>query len=112
VGPPGRIVLPASQGEGNVLTWVAAEVTAPSLMRTRLLLGAVHPLQVWFNGKVVYSSKPGTSQATPDQAGVDVDLREGVNQLLFQITYQGAKEALYARLLDPLRKLRNPEPEK
>jgi hypothetical protein len=78
-------------------------------MRTRLQLGAVHPLQVWLNGKVVYSGKPGTSQATPDQAGVDVDLREGVNQLLFQVTYQGAKEALYARLLDPQRKLCYPE---
>ena len=106
VGPPGRIVLPASQGEGNVLTWVTGEVIAPSLMRTRLQLGAVHPLQVWLNGKVIYSGKPGTSQAIPDHAGVDVVLREGVNQLLFQVTYQGTKVVLYARLLDPSRRLR------
>src|SRR5262249_10364928 len=109
VGPPGRIPLPASKGMGNVVTWVAAEVTAPSSMRTRLQLGAVHPLQVWLNGKALYSGRPGVSQATPDEAGVDVELREGVNRLLLQVTYQGTKEALYARFLDSLRKLRYPE---
>jgi hypothetical protein len=81
-------------------------------MHTRLQFGATHPLRVWLNGKQVYSGRPGTSQALPDQAGVDVDLHEGVNQLLFQVTYQGSKEALYARLLDPQRKLHYPEPAK
>jgi hypothetical protein len=81
-------------------------------MRTRLQLGAAHPLQVWLNGKVVYSGKPATSRAMPDQAAVDVDLREGLNQLLFQVTYQGTREALYARILDPQRRLRYPEPAK
>jgi putative membrane-bound dehydrogenase-like protein len=109
VGPPGRIPLPASKGMGNVVAWVAAEVTAPSSMRSRLQFGAVHPLQVWLNGKALYSGRPGVSQATPDQAGVDVELREGVNRLVIQVTYQGTKEALYARFLDPLRKLRYPE---
>src|SRR5439155_4905117 len=72
VGPPGRIVLPASEGEGNVMAWVTADVTAPSSMRTRIQFGAVHPLQVWLNGKMIYSGRPGTSQAMPDQAGVDI----------------------------------------
>jgi putative membrane-bound dehydrogenase-like protein len=112
VGPPGRIALPATEGEGNVVMWVAAEVTAPSSMRTRLQFGATHPLRVWLNGKQLYNGRPGVSQATPDQAGVDVGLREGVNQLLFQVTYQGSKEVLFARLHDPLRKLRYPESEK
>jgi putative heme-binding domain-containing protein len=112
VGPPGRIILPASTGNGNVASWVVAEVKAPSATRTRLQLGAAHPLQVWLNGKVVYSGKPATSRAMPDQAVVDVDLQEGVNRLLFQVTYQGTKEALYARLLDPQRKLLYPEPAK
>jgi putative membrane-bound dehydrogenase-like protein len=109
VGPPGKIVLPASREEGNAVIWAAAEVTSPSAMRTRLQVGATHPLHVWLNGKEVYSGRPGTSQAMPDQAGVDVDLREGVNLLLFLVTYQGSKEVLYARLLDPGRKLRYPE---
>ena len=55
---------------------------------------------------MVYKGKPGSRPTTPDQEGVEVDLREGTNRLLFQVTYQGDKDVLYARLLDPLRKLR------
>jgi hypothetical protein len=109
VGPPGRITLPPSSEVGNVVALVAADVSAPSAMRTRLQLGAAHPVHVWLNGKEVYQGKPGTSRALPDQVGFDVDLRHGVNRLLFQITYQGNKEALYTRLLDPMRKLEYPQ---
>jgi putative heme-binding domain-containing protein len=109
VGPPGRIPLPPSSEAGNVVAFVATDVSAPSAMRTRLLLGAAHTVQVWLNGKEMYQGKPGTSRALPDQVGFDVDLRHGVNRLLFQITYQGNKEALYARLLDPMRKLQFPQ---
>jgi putative membrane-bound dehydrogenase-like protein len=109
VGPPGRIVLPASTGEGNAVAFVAAQVTSPSAISTRLQVGAVHPLQVWLNGKEVYQGKPGSTRASPDQAGVDVALTKGVNRLVFQITYHGNKEVLYARLPDPDRKLRYAE---
>jgi putative membrane-bound dehydrogenase-like protein len=105
VGPPGRIPLPSAKESGNAVAFVSAEVTAPSSMRTRLQLGAAHTVRVWLNGKELYQGKPGRSQALPDQVGVDVDLHQGVNRLLIQITYQGTKESIYARLLDPLRKL-------
>jgi hypothetical protein len=39
----------------------------------------------------------------------EIELKEGTNRLLFRVTYQGDKEALYARLLDSQRKLRYPE---
>jgi putative membrane-bound dehydrogenase-like protein len=110
VGVPGRIPLPAAKGDGEVTAHIAAEATAPSDVRTKLQLGAVHPLRVWLNGKEVYKGKPGSDKASPDQANIDVELREGVNQLLIQVTYRGDKEALYARLLDPQRKLKYPEP--
>jgi hypothetical protein len=108
VGPPGRILLPPSSEAGNVVAFVATDVSAPSAMRTRLQLGAAHTVQVWLNGKEMYQGKPGTSRALPDQVGIDVDLQQGVNHLLFQITYQGNKEALYARLLDPMRRVEYP----
>jgi putative membrane-bound dehydrogenase-like protein len=108
VGPPGRIPLPPS-GPGTTTAYVAAEVTAPSALHTRLQLGAGHHVQVWLNGWVVYDQKPG-AETGPDQAGVEVELQEGRNQLLFRVTYQADKAALYARLLDPQRKLRYPEP--
>jgi hypothetical protein len=110
VGPPGRIPLPAAKGSGEVVAFVVAEVTAPKATRTRLQLGADHPLKVWLNGQVIYQDRPGQGQAVPDQASAAVELREGANTLVFQVTYQGDKEVLYARLLDPERRLRHPEP--
>ncbi len=108
VGPPGRIPLPPQQAAG--VAHVAAEVTAPAKLRTRLQLGASHPVRVWLNGKLVFEGTPGSGQAAPDQASVDVELRAGVNRLLFQVNYHRDGEALYARLLDPDRRLRYAEP--
>jgi putative heme-binding domain-containing protein len=109
VGAPGRIPLPATKKAGNQLAYVSGEVTAPATFHTRLQLGAVHHLRVLLNGKEVYDGKPASGQATPDQAGVEVELQKGINRLLFQVTYQGDNEAMYARLLDPERRLRYPE---
>src|SRR5262249_22496480 len=52
VGVSGRIPLPASKSEG--VAHVAAGVAAPARLKTRLQFGAVHPLRVWLNGKLVY----------------------------------------------------------
>jgi hypothetical protein len=109
VGVPGRIPLPAVRGKEPGNAYVTAEVTAPSALRTKLQLGAGHAVQVWLNGKLVYKGQPGKG-AAPDQASVDVGLKQGVNQLLFQVTYKGDREVLYGRLLDPNRKLKYPEP--
>jgi putative membrane-bound dehydrogenase-like protein len=110
VGPPGRIALPAGKGPAEVVAYVTAEVTAPAAMRTQLQLGAAHAVEVWLNGRTVYKGQPHDKQAAPDQTGVEVDLRAGVNRLLFRVTYRGDKEVLYARLLDPHRQLKHPEP--
>jgi putative membrane-bound dehydrogenase-like protein len=109
VGVPGRIVLPPARDQSEVVVYLSAEVTAPTLMQTRLQFSTGQALQVWLNGKPVYKGKPGEGPSSPDQAGVDVELREGSNLLRFQATYRGDKEVLYARLLDPQRKLRYPE---
>src|SRR5437016_2078118 len=97
VGAPGRIPLPESKTRS--VAHIAAEVTAPASLRTRLQLGAAHSLKVWLNGKLVYQGIPGAGPVQPDQAGVDVILNEGTNHLLAQATYQGDGEALYARFL-------------
>jgi putative membrane-bound dehydrogenase-like protein len=109
VGVPGQIALSAVKDNGPAVMYVTAEVTAPSPTRTRLLLGSGGTVRAWLDGKEVYQGKPGNGPATPDQAGVDVDLRQGTNRLLFRVVYQGDKEALYARLLDPQRRLKYPE---
>jgi putative membrane-bound dehydrogenase-like protein len=109
VPPAGRIVLPAPKSAGTNAAWIAAEVTAPSSLHTRLLLGADHTVQVWLNGQSIFHAKPGAGSAAPDQAGGDVDLKEGANRLLFRVSYQGKQEVLFARVLDPQRRLRYSE---
>ncbi len=109
VGVHGRIPLPAAKGDGEAVALVEAEVTAPSAMKTKLLIGAGVPVEAWVNGKRVYEGKPGDGKG-PDQAAADVELTEGTNTVVLKVTYKGAKEGLYARLLDPNRKLRYPEP--
>jgi hypothetical protein len=69
-------------------------------------------MQVWLNGKEVFHNEAGKLLAAPDQASVNVHLRAGVNRLVFQLSYKGDKEVMYARLLDPQRKLKYPEPKK
>ncbi len=104
-GAPGRIALPAGKDKG--VAFVRAECTTPETMKTRLLLGGAQPLKVWLNGKVVYEGKPGVD--APDQAVVEVELRQGENRLYLRADYQGDKAAVYARFLDPNRKIRYPE---
>ncbi len=108
VGPTGRIPLPAGKDNAEVKAFARAEVTAPGAVRTELLLGAGQPVRAWLNGKLVYQGKPGGT-AAPDLANAAVELREGSNELVFEVTYKGDKEALYARLLDPQRRLKYPE---
>jgi putative membrane-bound dehydrogenase-like protein len=110
VGVHGRIQLPAAKEGQDAIATIEAEVSAPAAIRTRLLLGAGGPVQAWVNGKLVYDGKPTGGQAQPDQASADVELREGKNTIAIKATYRGDRAAVYARLLDPHRKLRYPEP--
>jgi putative membrane-bound dehydrogenase-like protein len=106
IGPPGRMELPDSGANGDRVALVAANAVAPDMMVTSLQLGAVHPVEAWLNGRPVYVGQPSNRIAEPDQASVKVRLQKGVNRLVFRIVYQGKKELFYARLLDPLRRLR------
>jgi hypothetical protein len=81
-------------------------------MAARLLLGSAHAVKVWLNGKQVYDGKPGTAPAGPDQAGADVELQSGKNRVVIEVRHQGDNAAIFARFLDPNRKLRYPEPER
>jgi len=109
VGLAGRIGLPRTSG-GPKVAVVAARVVAAGPVRTRLQLGAAHPVEAWLNGKKVYSGRPAEKTAAPDQAGVEVELQSGENRLVLVVRYEGTSEAVYARLLDPNRKLANPAP--
>jgi putative heme-binding domain-containing protein len=112
IGPAGRIVLPDSGAAGEKIALLAAKVFAPEETTSRLVIGGVHPIQVWINKCKVYASQPSKGVAEPDQAGVDVRLLKGENSVVFQVNYQGKHEVLFARFLDPHRQLRYEEGER
>jgi hypothetical protein len=107
-GVTGRIQLPEAKQEGYA--YIRALTSAPGVLKTRLLLGAAHPLRVWLNGKLVYEGRPSEKDAQPDQAEADVELTKGTNQLIIEVRYRGEQQAVYARFHDPDRKLTYPEP--
>jgi putative membrane-bound dehydrogenase-like protein len=107
VGPVGQIPLPAVQANmGRAICYVAEDVAAPRKLHTQMRLGAAIPLEAWVNAKLAYKGKPSKGLSAPDQVTFDVELEEGVNHLLFRLSYGGSKDSLFARLVDPQRKLR------
>lgn len=102
-GVAGRLRLPAGKGEE-----LLAEINAPAAMKTRLLVGGDVRLTVLLNGQAVYEGTPG-KEARPDQVGVDVQLREGRNELKLIVREPTKDAAAYLRFLDPDRRLRYAE---
>jgi putative heme-binding domain-containing protein len=104
VGVPGRIPMPAADDFGEVK--VVAEVSAPAAMKSKLMLGGKLDLTVKLNGKEIYRGRPAEDR--PDAASAEVELKTGVNRLEIGTKYKG-KAALWARFLDPERRLKHPE---
>ncbi|MCI0335345.1 MAG: HEAT repeat domain-containing protein [Planctomycetes bacterium] len=107
VGTPGRVPLPASKEK--TYAYLRAEVISPVVLKTKLLMGAAHPVTAILNGTTKYQGQPGAAPVTPDQAAVDVELAEGVNVLVIQVHYAGEQESVYMRFFDPDRRLRHGE---
>jgi putative membrane-bound dehydrogenase-like protein len=81
------------------------EVRAPRALQTTLELAADDDVKVWLNGKEVFRRM----QAMQAQR-VPVELREGVNRLLFKVHNIYGGSFLWARLSDPERQLEIVQP--
>jgi hypothetical protein len=100
----GKIVLTSNEKQGQV-AFLASSFVAPKAMKTELKLGAISSLRVWLNGKLVYKGKPSGSHVTPDMVSIQVNLKAGQNQLLFEVTSFGEPAVLFARFQDRDREL-------
>jgi putative membrane-bound dehydrogenase-like protein len=105
VGVPGRIALPDTKGGPAV---VEADVTVPDDMKTQLLVGSSADFEVRLDGQAVGTGKGTGKQVQPDQVGFEVVLPKGAHKLTV-VVKGGAGQAVYARFLDPDRKLRYPD---
>ncbi len=101
VGPPGRFAVPA--GKPGV---IEAEVTAPEELKSRLMVGSASDFTVKLDGKEVAAGKGASKSVAPDQTGFDVVLPKGSHKLTIEVKDGGA---VFARFLDPDRKLRYPD---
>jgi putative membrane-bound dehydrogenase-like protein len=107
IGVPGRISI-AEDGEATI----RAKLTAPDAMKTRLLVGIRADFTLELNGKTIAKVKGSAVAALPDQVSVAVELAKGENVVVIRFDAKKG-DAVYARFLDPDRKLRYPEaPEK
>jgi hypothetical protein len=104
-GAPGRILLPDTKGAPAV---VEAEVTAPSDLKTKLLVGSSADYEVRLDGRSLGSGKGTGKQLQPDQSSFEVTLPKGKHTVTI-VVKGGAGNAFHARFLDPDRKLRYPD---
>jgi putative membrane-bound dehydrogenase-like protein len=102
-GPTGRLALPDTRGAPAV---VEAEVNAPVEMKTRLLIGCSADFEVRLDGKSIGSGKGAGKQVQPDQTSLDVVLPAGKHTLAIVAKGGTGANTLFARFLDPDRKLR------
>jgi hypothetical protein len=107
-GAPGRIDLPDTKGAPAV---VEAEVTATADVKTKLLVGSSADYEVRLDGKAVGAGRGTGKDPRPDGDSFDVALPAGKHTLTV-VVKGGAGNTLYARFLDPDRKLRYPDGEK
>ncbi|MBM3981383.1 MAG: c-type cytochrome [Planctomycetes bacterium] len=103
-GAPGRIVVPDAKGDP---TTIRADVTAPGAMKARLLIGSSGDYTVRVNGREVGTGKGAGKDVRPDRDAFEIEL-SGTQTL--EIVLKGAgPQVVYARFLDPDRKLRYPD---
>ena len=105
VGVPGRLALPDTKGAPAV---VEAEVTAPSELKTKLLVGSTGDYEVRLDGKVIGTGRGAGKELRPDRDGFDLTVPAGKHTLAIVVKGVGA-HTVYARVLDPDRKLTYPD---
>lgn len=105
VGAPGRLILPDTKGAPAV---VEAEVNVPAEMKTKVLIGSTSDYEVRLDGKVIGTGKGAGKDVRSDRDGFDVTLPAGKHTLAV-VVKGGGPNAVYARLLDPDRKLKYPD---
>lgn len=105
VGAPGRLILPDTKGAPAVLE---AEVTVPAELKTKLLVGSTGDYEVRLDGKVIGTGKGGGKDVRSDRDSFDITLPAGKHTLAIVVKGAGP-HAVYARFLDPDRKLRYPD---
>jgi len=84
----------------NVSAYIAAYVKSPGARKALLSAGSDDGIKLWLNGRLVVSNNVARA-AVPGQEKVDVELREGWNEVLMKITQGVGGWGFYFDLLGP-----------
>jgi hypothetical protein len=101
----GRVSLPKEPGDHVI----AFHVVAADAVKTQLLVGAPGTFEVRLDGKTVGHGVAEDRRAVPDQSSFPVELSSGPHTVEIVVHHKGSGDAVYARFLDPDRKLTYPE---
>jgi len=104
-GVPGRIATPDTKGSPAV---IEAEFTSPDEIRTTLLIGSTADFEVRLNGKAIGTGTGAGAKVAPDQTSIAVTIPKGTHTVT--IAAKTGAGVVFARLADPDRKLRYPDP--
>jgi putative membrane-bound dehydrogenase-like protein len=106
-GVSGLIPLPPGKDDKPVT--IEAVVTATDSVQTQLLVGSSAPFEVQLNGQPVGAGKGTGQRPEPDREAFEVKLPKGTHTLKLTVKPGGSAGGVYARFLDPDRKLRYPD---
>jgi putative membrane-bound dehydrogenase-like protein len=105
-GVPGRLAFADTKGAPAV---IEAEVTSATEYKTKLLVGSTADYEVRLDGKAIGTGKGAGKDVRPDREAFEVTLPAGKHTLT--VVAKGAGGGVvFARFLDPDRKLRYPDP--
>ncbi|HEY2783842.1 MAG TPA: PVC-type heme-binding CxxCH protein [Fimbriiglobus sp.] len=105
VGPRGYLPLPDYKSGDKVV--VEAKLTAAAAVKTKLLIGSLDTIEVKIDGRAVGGAAGGSGPVEPDREALPVELTKGEHTVRFEIEARTGK-GIYARFLDPERKLTYP----
>ncbi len=101
----GRIPLPESK-DGKAIA-IAAKFTALDDVKTKLYVGAGDAFSLKLDGKAIGQGTGFRSiNPAPDREEFEVTIPKGEHELTIELQHAGAARWIYARFLDPDRKLR------
>jgi HEAT repeat protein len=87
-------------GGNNRVAYMRSRVWSEQGQKVRLEVGSDDGVKIWLNGEVVLAQNV-IRALTPGQDKIEVDLKEGWNQLLLKVTQGGGEWRLCARLRKP-----------
>ena len=86
--------------EGQTVDYVAREVFAPSEREVELSLGSDDGIRLFVNGAEAFANRVDRGVA-PDQDRATVQLRRGVNTLVYKVVNTGGPSGIYTRSIEP-----------